>query len=224
MNAVLSEEPPELSANNANIPLLLERIVRRCLEKVPERRFQSASDLAFAIENAATSSTGVSSERVRRPAASWRRTMLVPWTVAALCLAGLLLVLFARRAADSSGHTGSRSMRKFELSLGTPGKTAHATGSLYPTISPDGRKIVYANADGMWLRWLDQLAPAVALAKAENIVAPFWSPQSTDVGFSPDGNRFLMLQNEDDKSTGAPTSKSNAMVIENWFEEFREKK
>ncbi|MEO8427814.1 MAG: protein kinase [Verrucomicrobiota bacterium] len=48
MNAVLSEEPPDLSATNANISLALERIVRRCLEKQPDNGFQSARDMAFA--------------------------------------------------------------------------------------------------------------------------------------------------------------------------------
>src|SRR5262245_28300089 len=45
MNAVLSEEPPELAAANANIPAALDRVVRRCLEKQPDNRFQSAKDL-----------------------------------------------------------------------------------------------------------------------------------------------------------------------------------
>ena len=48
MNAVLTEEPPDLTANNPNIPPALDRVVRRCLEKQPERRFQTADDLAFA--------------------------------------------------------------------------------------------------------------------------------------------------------------------------------
>jgi hypothetical protein len=53
MNAVLSEEPPDLSATSASIPIPLERVVRRYLEKVPENRFQSARDLRFSIEVAA---------------------------------------------------------------------------------------------------------------------------------------------------------------------------
>ena len=50
MNAILKAEPPELAESNPQLIPGLDRIVRRCLEKVPERRFQSASDLAFAIE------------------------------------------------------------------------------------------------------------------------------------------------------------------------------
>src|SRR5437667_3752093 len=56
MTAILKEEPPELSEANAKISLPLEKIVRRCLEKKPERRFHSASDLAFALEALSTPS------------------------------------------------------------------------------------------------------------------------------------------------------------------------
>ena len=50
MAAILKEDPPDLSVTNENISPGLERIVRHCLEKNPERRFQSASDIAFALE------------------------------------------------------------------------------------------------------------------------------------------------------------------------------
>ena len=49
MNAILKEEPPELPPNRPIAPAL-ERIVRHCLEKSPEQRFQSASDIAFDLE------------------------------------------------------------------------------------------------------------------------------------------------------------------------------
>ena len=50
MAAILKEDPPELSVTNQNISPGLDRIVRHCLEKNPERRFQSASDIAFDLE------------------------------------------------------------------------------------------------------------------------------------------------------------------------------
>src|SRR2546429_821845 len=60
MTAILKEEPEELTATNPNINPALERIVQRCLEKKPERRFHSAHDLGFALESlsAPTSSSG----------------------------------------------------------------------------------------------------------------------------------------------------------------------
>src|SRR5262249_17288924 len=56
MTAILKEEPPELNETSTKVNPALERIVRRCLEKQPERRFQSASDLGFAIEALSTTS------------------------------------------------------------------------------------------------------------------------------------------------------------------------
>ncbi len=50
LTAILREEPPDLSETNRNIPPELERIVRRCLEKQPDQRFQSASDVVFDLE------------------------------------------------------------------------------------------------------------------------------------------------------------------------------
>jgi eukaryotic-like serine/threonine-protein kinase len=50
MSAILNEEPPTVSQIAPNIPPALHRTVHRCLEKPPEQRFQSASDLAFALE------------------------------------------------------------------------------------------------------------------------------------------------------------------------------
>ena len=50
MSAILNEDPPAISQLAPNTPPGLQRVVQRCLEKSPEQRFQSASDLAFALE------------------------------------------------------------------------------------------------------------------------------------------------------------------------------
>ena len=50
MTAILNEDPPGISQVAANIPPALQRMVHRCLEKNPEQRFQSASDLAFDLD------------------------------------------------------------------------------------------------------------------------------------------------------------------------------
>ena len=64
MTAILKEDPPELSLTGKTISPALERIVRRCLEKKPLQRFQSARDLAFNLEGltgvSSTSATSVS--------------------------------------------------------------------------------------------------------------------------------------------------------------------
>ena len=50
LSAILNEDPPGISQVTTNIPPALQRVVHRCLEKSPEQRFQSASDLAFALD------------------------------------------------------------------------------------------------------------------------------------------------------------------------------
>jgi len=61
MSAILKDDPPELAETNRQIPPALERIVRHCLEKNPEERFQSAHDVAFDLESlsAVSGTTGV---------------------------------------------------------------------------------------------------------------------------------------------------------------------
>ncbi|MFI5179973.1 MAG: protein kinase [Thermoanaerobaculia bacterium] len=56
--AILKEEPPEITGSGAVVPAALDRVARRCLEKVPRDRFQSARDLAFALENLSFGSEG----------------------------------------------------------------------------------------------------------------------------------------------------------------------
>jgi hypothetical protein len=62
MTAVLREDPPELTESGWHGPAGLQKILERCLEKNPRQRFQSASDLAFAIES--LSGSGVSASSV----------------------------------------------------------------------------------------------------------------------------------------------------------------
>ncbi|MFZ0760481.1 MAG: serine/threonine-protein kinase, partial [Candidatus Sulfotelmatobacter sp.] len=51
MSAILKEDPPELNETNRNVSPALERMVQHCLEKNPEARFHSASDIAFDLEH-----------------------------------------------------------------------------------------------------------------------------------------------------------------------------
>jgi TolB-like protein/Flp pilus assembly protein TadD len=61
LSAILNEEPPELVASGRRVAPALDRVVRRCLEKNRERRFRSAADVVFALEEAGTASPGPAS-------------------------------------------------------------------------------------------------------------------------------------------------------------------
>jgi serine/threonine protein kinase len=60
LSAILKDEPPDLAATGRDVPPLLDRIVHHCLEKDPTARFQSARDIAFALDSLSTISASVS--------------------------------------------------------------------------------------------------------------------------------------------------------------------
>ncbi len=74
LNAILNEDPPAASEITRTIPPALQRVVHRCVEKSPDRRFQSASDLAFALD--ALSDSTAAGPRVARETAARRAAAL----------------------------------------------------------------------------------------------------------------------------------------------------
>ncbi len=95
LTAILKEEPPEVSDTRPNVSPALERILRHCLEKNPEARFQSARDLAFDLE-ALADTTLVA--RPALPATSQRRRWLLPVAAGLVLIVGGALGLGAGKA------------------------------------------------------------------------------------------------------------------------------
>jgi eukaryotic-like serine/threonine-protein kinase len=91
LTAILKEDPPEMTREGHDIPFACEQVVRHCLEKEPENRFQSARDLAFALSTLSDSTTGVQVFPFRF-GATWLRTWL-PRIASALVLAALVVWL-----------------------------------------------------------------------------------------------------------------------------------
>ena len=85
MTAILNEDPPDLSVSARPLPPNLERVIRRCLEKKPLQRFQSARDLAFDLEGVTVTTTSASPALEQTP--KWKK-----WLVPAL-IAAVLVVL-----------------------------------------------------------------------------------------------------------------------------------
>ena len=101
MTAVLKEDPPELSDPGHPISPALDRIVRRCLEKDPEQRFQSAKDLSFALSALSGTDSG-GAARIGKPQ---RKLPVLLWAAVALALvigAGAAWLL-ARCPAPTNG-------------------------------------------------------------------------------------------------------------------------
>ena len=93
MTAVLREEPSTATLEQATIPTGYLDIVRHCLEKEPENRFQSAKDLAFALQT--LSGSGPTSSVPIVPPKP-RRTLFLPWTLVALLAVATILLALAQ--------------------------------------------------------------------------------------------------------------------------------
>ena len=100
MTAILNEEPPDISQIVPGTAPGLLRVIRRCLEKDPERRFQSASDLAFALESLSDSNDASGTE-VPRPAHQPGRFRMAIVVVVAflICLAVAITYVWTRPPA-----------------------------------------------------------------------------------------------------------------------------
>ncbi len=99
MSAILREEPAEMSDRSAPSSGDLERVVRRCLEKNPEARFQSARDLAFALDACDTTRSSTDRPRVKIGA-------ILAVAAGALAILAVVLVANGRRSAQRLPGSG----------------------------------------------------------------------------------------------------------------------
>jgi serine/threonine protein kinase len=138
MSAILSQEPPELTATNRNVPPVFERTMRHCLEKRADDRFQSAKDLVFDLEALASGSTISGSTlsqsalaRVRNPV-QLRRWW--PWLA-------VLMILGAGLGAFLLGRGSSKTQLPNYTQL------TFRRGTIWSArFAPDGGTIVYSAA------------------------------------------------------------------------------
>ena len=135
MNAILKDEPPELTETNTQISPGIERVVRHCLEKEPGLRFQSSRDLAFDLENLSNVSTPSGTSKVAAPSAVTR------WRIPALV--ALPILLLAAAAAFWAGRTSNKPAQPTFTRLSY--RAGHVVEGRF---TPDGQTVVYSAAFG----------------------------------------------------------------------------
>jgi Tol biopolymer transport system component/predicted Ser/Thr protein kinase len=181
IGAILHTDPASISTIQPASPPSLDRIVKTCLAKDPEERWQSAADIKCELRWVAEGTQAA----LAAPAAARRPSReRLAWGMAALALVVALAAVagairFARRTATVPLPIRS--------SLVLPDKTALRGVAL----SPDGRRLAFVARDSsgrnlLWIRPMDSLA-VQPLAATENAAFPFWSPDSRFLGFFADG-------------------------------------
>lgn len=183
--AILSADPPPLSALQPLSPPELERVVRNCLAKDPDERFQTAHDVKLQLKWIAEG--GVLTQVSKISVAKTNARERISWAISALLLLALLLsaVFFLRPR---------QVIHAFHGQIPAPNKTEFAfvgdrTAPLQ--VSPDGTRLVFGatDTDGKQLLWVRPLDADTSqpLAATAGATYPFWSPDSRFIAFFAEG-------------------------------------
>src|SRR5450432_2485740 len=133
MTAILRDDPPDILDLVPSLPMGIQRVLHRCIEKVPEQRFHSAADLAFALSSAADSAlSGPRPAMVIPPASGGGKKWLVPLIVL------IVVVLGAPAAFLLLGPKLRRS------NTVTPAKTEDSSKATLPAKTEDNSKVAAA--------------------------------------------------------------------------------
>ena len=182
--AVLTREP-DWTALPATTPASIKRLLVRCLEKDPKRRLRDIGDARLEIEEAIARGLddGGASESLTGAARVAAAPRVRPWVSAAAGFAVAAIAIAGLAVSGVWPRARTPEARPLRVSL------VHTEGSEVgaPAISPDGRRVAYRarRSDGMPLLWVRDLASGEAqpLADTEDASLPFWSPDSSDLGF-----------------------------------------
>ena len=180
--AIMEKEPRPMSELQPMTPALLDRVVKKCLAKEPDERWQTASDLMTGLRWVTEVGTQADPAPSAIAPALWKRA--IPWCVAAVVTGALILVLLYFWA-------GTEPSQIVHSSVLPPEKTVFDSNAGPMALSPDGQLLAFVarTAEGrslLWVRPLDTLS-AQPLPGTEDAFAPFWSPDSRSLGFFADG-------------------------------------
>jgi len=179
ISAIMSAEPPAISTLQPLAPAALDHVVRTCMAKEPEARWQTAHDVLVELQWVA---------QAREEQAPPRQAHASPFWIAATAVFGVALAV----VTFLYFHQKPPEPRPIRFSISPPENAAFA--DLFEAgpalISPDGSRLAFVTGDStkhqIWVRSLNSLA-AQPLAEAGDFAYPFWSPDSRHVAFFADG-------------------------------------
>lgn len=182
--AVMTSEPPPISAVQQLSPPALDRVIKTCLAKDPDQRFQNVHDLNLQL---AWIAEGGSQAGVHAMLAMRRKSReRVAWALAACALLAAFVFWLVQHRNPLTETPVVRAI------IPPPDNASLAVLSTYgaPMLSPDGRNIAFLASSGgvtqLWVRPLASFKPYV-LAGTEGAHGTFWSPDGHNLGFFAQG-------------------------------------
>jgi serine/threonine protein kinase len=180
VSSILLLDPPPPSSIRPDLPALFDRLVRECLAKDPDRRWQSAHDVALQL--AAIASVGDAS--AARAPTGRRPLALIAWAgsvIAAALIAGAVVMRIDR--------TEGLSPARLELQVSPPVGTTftYSPETVQFAVSPDGQQLAFiAIGPGtqrrVWIRPLSSI-DGKPVPGTDGATAVFWSPDARSIGF-----------------------------------------
>jgi len=196
--AILDKDPPPISGLQPMAPPALERVVRTCMAKDREERFQSVHDLKLQLEwiRDAGSQAGASAVAVAPPSLWRAKRELAAWAIAgALAITALVAIVWRPTTAPQPAmHV---LLTRVDKPLLENSEIVPLMNS--PALSPDGSKLAFESGGKLWLRAINELS-AQPVAGTESGQYPFWSPDSRQIGFSSNDGKLKTV----DISGGPP--------------------
>jgi eukaryotic-like serine/threonine-protein kinase len=180
ISSIMKDEPAPISAIAPMTPATLDRVVKTCLAKDPEDRFQTAHDAKLQLQWIAE---GGSLAGLPAPVALRRKNReRLAWSIAAF------LAVLAAAATAGYVRRAPAPPRSIRFEIATPEEILSIDT---PRISPDGRYLAFNATDSsgktrIWVRALNALS-AQPLAGTDGTKRPFWSPDSRFLGFFAEG-------------------------------------
>jgi eukaryotic-like serine/threonine-protein kinase len=179
ISAILRHDPEPIGPSPGGpVPSALEPIVRRCLEKEPEERFQSAKDLAFALRGVASSTPGAGTS-IAFPASRAKRQWIALVAALVIGIVGLWVYLQVNRPPSRSGPLTPVPFTTF------PGQ------EVAPTFSPDGSQIAFAwSPEGpedqfdLYVKVIGSEKPLRLTTTPAKFIFPSWSPDGRQIAFA----------------------------------------
>ncbi len=178
VGAILATDPAPMSVKPFT-PSWLERLVRRCLAKDPEDRWQSMRDVVIELQTPPQESAAAASSKPSR----WF------WAVAALAGASTLALGIALWALSREMQPVDRPLVRLDVDLGADVSLgAPFIGGSSVAISPDGMRLAYTSGSPpkLFTRRLDQ-PKATELPGTQGAALPFFSPDGQWIGFQTSG-------------------------------------